>query len=110
MTSLIFFFAAILWDDLDHFFNSCYMNNCIAYRGAVIWNLLSPVANGRGIKAFIKKAWQSTELKLFSRVAFCHATNRLIFCLLLIYTDRGGAGGKGVEYELNRLGGGGKGW
>ena len=44
--------------------NSYSMNNFIAYRGAIIWNLLSPVANGRGIiEAFIKKAWQSKKLK-----------------------------------------------
>ena len=33
------------------FSNSYQMNNSIAYRRAVIWNLLSPLANCRGIKA-----------------------------------------------------------
>ena len=45
------------------FSNSYYMKNSIAYRGAVIWNLLSPLANGTGIKAFTKKAWQSSDLR-----------------------------------------------
>ena len=42
--------------------NSYYMKGSIAYRGAVIWNLLSPLANGTGIKAFTKKASQSSDL------------------------------------------------
>ena len=35
----------------------------IAYRGAGICNLLSPLANGTEIKAFTKKAWQSSDLR-----------------------------------------------
>ena len=45
------------------FSNSYYMKNSIAYRGAVIWNLLSSLANDIGIKAFTKKAWQSSDLR-----------------------------------------------
>ena len=45
------------------FSNSYCIKNSIAYRGAVIWNLLSPLANGTGIKAFTKKAWQSSDLR-----------------------------------------------
>ena len=45
------------------FSNSHYMKNSIAYQGAIIWNLLSLLANGTGIKAFTKKAWQSSDLR-----------------------------------------------
>lgn len=50
------------------FSNSYYMNSN-AYRGALIWNLLSPLASGRGIKAFTKKAKQSTKIRQLNFLA-----------------------------------------